>query len=252
MPSHCSHSGSERPGSSWARSRVRIKPFGRSGGPDELWKVTKTTRGKPRSSLPRKLLYQLTGLDHRWDVHCAYMITDQVLRSLHIEVSVGDDAIRALHSLPRLEDVYLHAASKVTEKGYRELCEALPDCLVQWNGNRHPHVSQIERIEAWHSAPCERPIVTVVDCDTITGIKNWLENYQAKREFATGWKQGNEDGPSNANMILRIVGKGRVIQEIPFGNGAFQCNRIVYHSMASNDEDELLSLLGIMQTDSLD
>ncbi|NLS93644.1 MAG: hypothetical protein GXX96_15905 [Planctomycetaceae bacterium] len=110
----------------------------------------------------------------------------------------------------------------------------------------------IERIEVWHSAPGERPTVTVVDREAITGIKNWLENYQAKPEFATGWKQEKEDGPSNAKLILRFVGRNRVFQEIPFGNGAFHCNRIGYHSMASNDEEELLSLLGIMQTDSPD
>ncbi len=170
------------------------------------------------------------------------------LRVLHIEVPVGDRAMGALHNLASLENLYLGEKTKVTEKDYRGLCEALPDCLIQWNGIRHPRVSQIDRIEVSHRTPNERQIVTITDRDQISEIKVWLEAYGARPEH--GWKQDDVYGPSGATLSLRFEGKNRLIQEIPFGNGVFHMNLSAYCPMSGSDENDLLGLLGIEREES--
>lgn len=166
------------------------------------------------------------------------------LQFLSIDAPVGDAGMQQLHGLVNLERISLEG-TRVSEKGYGELCEALPDCLVEWNGARHPHLCQIERIEVWHSAPSDRRIVVFTDREQIVAVIEWLEQYEARPELSSGWRQEDYAGPSGASLSLRFEGEHRTIQEIPIGNGVYHMNRMVYRPMSLADERELCDLLGI-------
>jgi hypothetical protein len=166
------------------------------------------------------------------------------LEYLEIQVPVTDAGLRQLHGLEKLERLFL-SGTQVTEKGYLELCKALPDCLIDWKGEHFPHVSQIERIEVWQREPSQGRIVTIAGSDRIAAVREWLDDYAARPGYLGGWLHIDSAGPSGASMTLRFEGKDRTIQEIPFGNGVYHKDEELYLPMLRSDEDGFRELLGV-------
>ena len=166
------------------------------------------------------------------------------LEYLEIEAPVTDAGLLQLHDLEKLWRIHL-SNTRVTEQGYLALWEALPDCRIIWNEESFPQLSQIERIEVWHSESKGRRIVTIVDRDRIVAVRSWLRTYEARSEPKSGWKWTDYDGASGARFVLRFAGPQRTLWEVVFGNGVYHTNEFVYRPLLPADEDALCKLLRI-------
>ena len=125
------------------------------------------------------------------------------LKHLAIQGPISDAGSRSLHGLVNLEKIALWD-SRVTERGYVALCEALPDCHIHWEDERLPHLSQIKRVEVWHSGASGGRIVTISDKGRIEAVRTWLREYEGHPGRWLGVKQTDYDGTFGCQFDFAI------------------------------------------------
>ena len=161
-----------------------------------------------------------------------------------IRVSIGDRGIAQLHGMPNLQRLSLRG-TKVTEEGVQALCEAMPDCLVNWEEARFPALCQIRHVEIWQIGPEEKLLATITDVDQIAAIKAWLDEDSKQRyRDVTGTRAKWRDGRGGACLSVRFEGHRRRMREIGLGNGVYSSwGR--HCPMMTPDEEAIQTLLGV-------
>jgi hypothetical protein len=165
-----------------------------------------------------------------------------------VSIPVTDDGLAQLHGMPNLERLFLRR-TKATEEGVRGLCEAMPDCLVNWEEARFPALCQIRHVEIWQTKPEERLLATIRDVDQIGAIKAWLDEDGKHRYLDMGGGRGKwRDGAGGACLSVRFEGHRRRMCEIGLGNGVYSSWGRHCHMMTT-DEKTIRALLGVEVTD---
>jgi len=153
-------------------------------------------------------------------------------------IPITDAGLASLQSLPNLERLAFRRTN-ITEEGFRNFCEAQPNCWTLGEYAFFPIATQIRQISVWNDLPKEKLVATISDPIQIVAIRNFLQRHVDSNTH-------ERDNNLKAHFSIKIEGPDRCLCQIHLKDECFFTVYGSYYRMTNSEADELRRLLDIL------